>query len=344
MTATAATLQTSSNLPASAWKQADFGTLTKIGAVSAALAYAAGILTVNIHLHQLGITDFTFARPKLILTGILVLMSFLLLAFFPLCACWEVANPCPSRQVVTKGKIVVVFLIPFVALTVAAAFLCFRPEPGLAQTVVWKFLERFPQKNYFAKAVTTFELAAISYIPICLAAAFPFAAARLLRRASAVDHSHVVWRSTYLFAAVALAATPLLIYIYAFALIFYPAVSISYGGGKPYFANFVIADSGRCELQQLGIPFPEQRNVTDSLPVLHESDVLVAVLLRQAEDQKNDGSWISRNPVVQINKSLITASKVEKVDQDGTPPKLIPMAECISLPPSNGTTPAIGAK
>jgi hypothetical protein len=60
--------------------QLDLGALTKFGAVSAALAYATGMLVINTYLHKLGIADFSFARPKLILTGVLVLCSFLLLA------------------------------------------------------------------------------------------------------------------------------------------------------------------------------------------------------------------------------------------------------------------------
>jgi hypothetical protein len=50
--------------------QLDLGALTKFGAVSAALAYATGMLAINTYLHKLGIADFSFAKPKLILTGV----------------------------------------------------------------------------------------------------------------------------------------------------------------------------------------------------------------------------------------------------------------------------------
>jgi hypothetical protein len=47
--------------------------LTKYGAALAAVAYATGVVAINTYLHELGIADFSFAKPKLLLTGILIL-------------------------------------------------------------------------------------------------------------------------------------------------------------------------------------------------------------------------------------------------------------------------------
>lgn len=99
----------------------------------------------------------------------------------------------------------------------------------------------------------------------------------------------------------------LITYIYLFSLTFYAAIPQAFGGGKPYFENFVVADKGKCQLQQLGIPFlREQPNVTEPLPVLHESDILVAVWLGKQDDCT--GRWNA--VVVQLDKTLIVASMV----------------------------------
>jgi hypothetical protein len=69
----------------------DLEALSKYVAVSGAFAYAIGTLTVNIYLHELGITDFSLAKPKLILTGLVALLTFLLLSLFPVFIVWRIS-------------------------------------------------------------------------------------------------------------------------------------------------------------------------------------------------------------------------------------------------------------
>lgn len=100
---------------------------------------------------------------------------------------------------------------------------------------------------------------------------------------------------------------------------YYPGVPQAFGGGEPYVERLVIgSNSGTCELLQLGFVFPEEEpNTTEPVPVLHESDKLVAVQLRRSENRFT--GWVSDNVVVQIDKSLISATEIYANQHAPTP-------------------------
>lgn len=302
----------------------DIGELTKIGAVSAALAYAMGMLTINTYLHKLGIADFSLARPKLILTGVLVFFSFSLLALLPVFVAWRLAGGQPGRT--HSRKILFLLLVPLLALFGASLYLCFGTI-GLGQITVWGIWELINQitvwlgwnlerqRNFFTEVLASLVVTAEVYFPICVAAGSAFVAVWLLRRQNTQDNSWLNPERLYLFLSIALAVISALGYMIVFSLTFYAAIPQAFGGGKPYFQSFVIAEDGRCQLQQLGIPFLDgQPNVTEPLPVLHESDNTVAVWLerkttatqRRSGTTKREGSW--QTIVVQLDKREISAS------------------------------------
>jgi hypothetical protein len=288
--------------------QLDLGALTKYGAVSGGLAYATGMLAVNIYLHQLGITDFSLAKPKLILTGVVVLLTFLLLALFPIfAALWILGRRAVGgRTSPTPRRIVFLLLFPLLVLIAASAYLCFS-KPGLGQIAVWKVWELINTKHQtvFNSSLTTVVIAAAVYFPICLAAVSAFKATRLFNHAkSRTIASQIVPERVYFPVALALAVISFIGYIYIFSITFYPAISPAFGGGKPYLERFVIAEAERCQWQQLGIPFvDEHSNATAPLPVLHESDALVAIWLTDDAE-----SW--QPIVVELDKNQISATRM----------------------------------
>src|SRR5580698_7445327 len=106
--------------------QFDLGALSGFGAAAAALAYATGTLTINIYLHQLGITDFSLAKPKLILTGVVVLLTFLLLALFPISVAQSISGRRAEGGRATRPpkRMLFLMLFPLVGLIAASASLC----------------------------------------------------------------------------------------------------------------------------------------------------------------------------------------------------------------------------
>ncbi len=170
----------------------DIGELTKIGAVSAALAYGTGMLTINTYLHKIGISDFSLAKPKLILTGVLVILSFSLLAFPAIFVAWRLAEdgwPKPPHS----RKIFFWLFVPFLVVFGASLYLCFGTT-GLGQITVWGIWELirqitgrvFPhmskQRNFFTETLASLAVTIQVYVPVCLAAVAAFLAARLFRR------------------------------------------------------------------------------------------------------------------------------------------------------------------
>jgi hypothetical protein len=142
------------------------------------------MLAINTYLHKLGIADFSFAKPKLILTGILVLLTFVLLALLPIFVAWRMAGhrtlgghaPPPSR------KILFLLLLPLLALIAASASLCFGTTTGLGQITVWGVWEIIKHRNVFTESLASLVIAAEVYVPICVAAVSAFTAARLFNR------------------------------------------------------------------------------------------------------------------------------------------------------------------
>jgi hypothetical protein len=197
----------------------DFAAVTKYGAASVALAYATGMLTVNTYLHKLGITDFSFAKPKLILTGVLVLLTFLLLGALPISVAWRMADSTQPARPYSR-KILLPLLLPLVVLFAASAALCFREAPGLGQIAVWDVWELLkltgPRLRTVAKeSLASLIIAAEVYLPICVAALSAFTAGLLFKRAKSRKR-HLVPERVYYPIVLSLAAVAVVGYIYFF--------------------------------------------------------------------------------------------------------------------------------
>jgi hypothetical protein len=284
--------------------QIDLGELTKYAAASGGVAYAVGMITISIYLHQLGITDFSLAKPKLILTGVVVLLTFLLLMLFPLFIARRILVRTEAISL-PKGT-VLLSLVPLIALIAASSYLGFR-EPKLGQVAVWEVWEvlNVQRQNVLTDSVATFIIAAMVYLPICFAAVSACAAEQLFKRAKLGTNGHETFSSLVHFSIVfAIAVFSMIVYIYIFSLTFYPAISPAFGGGNPYYQLFVVTDEERHQWQELGIPFVDEvSNITCSLPVLHDSDTVVAVWLKGGA-----GRW--KPFVAELAKSQISAVRM----------------------------------
>jgi hypothetical protein len=288
----------------------DLGALSKLAAGCAALAYATGTLAISAYLHQLGVTDFSFAKPKLILTGVLVLFTFLLLTPMPVFVAWRMTGE--GRTLHLSGRTLFWLLLPLFLLISASACLCFRERTGLGQIAVWKVWAMISadmkERNVLTESLATLTIAVEVYLPVWIAVGSAFWAKRLFSRAKLqASTSEILAQKVYFSFATGLAIVFIIGYVYAFAFTFYPAISPAIGGGKPYFESFAIVEEERCQLQQLGIPFNTERpNVTKFLPVLHESDALVAVWLERNNGTDGIENWSS--VVVQLGKEQIGAT------------------------------------
>lgn len=320
--------------------QLDLAGVTKYFAILAASAYATGAVTINTYLHQLGITDFSLAKPKLLLTGILVLASFLLYAaplFFLLCRiAGRESSPCGELPPVPELLAPVLGLLA--VLIGVSAYSCFSAEPAIGQVTVWWTRELFKPFPMLGRAMATAVVVAEIYLPVCAAAGFSFLARRILiRRVPAGKVSTVNLASFHLAVAMLAAVAAIFAYFYFFALTFYPAIPQAFGGGEPYYESFVVAKGQECALHQMGIPFSEdQPGITQPLPVLHESDVMVAFWLRIRKPKSGPalpvGMGSSNRVVVQLDKSAIGATL--QYSADAGPPTLVwPPQACESKGP-----------
>lgn len=293
----------------------DLGQLAKVATGVGAFAYAAGAVAINTFLHQLGIADFSFAKPKLLLTGMLVLFTMVLLAapVFALLLRLAARREPGQHALAPLGEIVAWVAGTAVLLVLASFGLCFHRGVGLGQITVWWTLQTL---NLHSAVTASLLIAAEVYAATGLAAYFAFRATRLYLLSRSEKRISYVSRVRFHFVvATAFAIVFAIGYIILFAFTFYPTIPQAFGGGEPYFQSFVIADENRCQLQQLGIPFDKNlANVTEPLPVLHESDVLVAVWLRM--HTPSDGTKNIRNRsrdnfvVMQIDKKQINAMRI----------------------------------
>jgi hypothetical protein len=293
----------------------DFGALTKLATMLAALAYGTGVVAINTYLHGLGIADFSFAKPKLLLTGILVLFTFLLLAAHLFFLAWSVASQHgPVERRLPPLKAIALWALVFLLMLIAAsASLCFRKEPGLGQLTVREAREKVGMASQFARGRSTLRVSAEVYLPILVAALFVYWATRLYDRTrTKTEGSRLSLDEFYFVVAVAVVGICVIGYVYMFTRTFYPAIPQEFGGGQPYYESFAVVDDQLCKLEQIGVPFePQQPSVTEPLPVLHETDTLVAVWLKCPTTQNcnngDNGGGISHFVVVQIDKSAISA-------------------------------------
>jgi hypothetical protein len=301
------------------------GGLTKLVTAVAACAYAAGVIAINTYLHGLGIVDFSFAKPKLLLTGIVVLFSYLLLTFPSFFLAWSIAtNQGGIERRLPPLKLVLTWLFVSLMLLLAACmFSCFQTHPGMGQSTVWaawKFLKPGHTDSITSqipkRLLMSLIVAAGVYLPIFVAAVSVYAATRLFDQERAEQPTpRISLRRFFLAIAAAVFVVSTIGYICMFTATFYSIIPQEFGGGKPYFQSFVIAPDDLRLLQQLEIPFDcAHPSVTQPLPILHETDTLVAVWLNDApEASKSSWNFV----VVELDRKLINATKI---DADSTEP------------------------
>jgi hypothetical protein len=305
--------------PDEIWNRFDLGGLTKLVTVAAALAYAIGVIAINTYLHGIGIVDFSFAKPKLLLTGIMVLFSYLLLAFpaFFLALSIATYHGEVKRRLSSLRQILILFVVSLAVLLIASMYSCFPSHPELGQSTVWdvwKYMK--PDGSKLKRLLMSVIVAAEVYLPIFVAAVSVYAATRLFDQERVEQPTpRISLRRFSLAIAAAVFVVSTIGYICMFTATFYSIIPQEFGGGEPYYQSFAIAHDDLCQLQQLGIPFiPSQPNMTQSLPVLHETDTLVAVWL----NDKSQGNW---TPVVaELDRTLISATKIDAKPNDPLPP------------------------
>jgi hypothetical protein len=313
----------------------DVGSVTKLVTVLAAMAYGTGVVAINTYLHGLGITDFSFAKPKLLLTGTMVLASFLLLSSVPYLLMWRRSAVSTQQDLrenrVLSPALLAIGIVSFGALILVAFLLCFRLETPLGQIQAWWIWERIRPESNWGRLWAVAVVVGGVYVPAWTAALAGFSATQILktihgrssRTGTAVEYFRLAGATGVLLLSI-------IGFIMMFTFNFYPSVPVEFGGGEPYFESFAIADSQQCALRQVGIPFgANATGVTSPLPVLHEADTLVAVWLqKRAETESdskaatetagtrsgvvdNDTSGLGRSAVVvvQLDKASIVATK-----------------------------------
>jgi len=267
----------------------DLGSVTKMAAALAALAYGTGVIAINTYLHGLGITDFSFAKPKLLLTGTVVLSSFLLLASAPLFIAWSycVRSDGKEKETTRSLDMLVVGIVALALLVFAACRLCFGLDTQMGKLQAWWLWEHLSHDGAMQKTLAVFAIVSGAFSPGCAAAFFVYRAKHFWTRAKPVDGGACIPLEYFHFAgAMAVVLASFIGYIMIFAFVFYPSIPVEYGGGEPYFESFAIAEEQVCLLQRIGIPFDRTRHgITQPLPVLHETDALVAIWLQGEPDQ-----------------------------------------------------------
>jgi hypothetical protein len=264
--------------------QFDLGGLTKLVSVSGAFAYAVGVVAINTYLHELGIVDFSFAKPKLLLTGIVVLFTFALLALPPFFVAWSMASRhglVGQTQASIRGMYVSTILFLLI-LILASGFLCFsKNAPGMGQIAVWKVWELVkPKGSTVWLSVAALLIALQVYLPILFGSGCVYAATRLFDKIKSEEPaSGISVQQYYLAVVVGAIAISCIAYVSTFTRTFYPAIPQEFGGGQPYYESFAIADQDRCQLEEMGIVFFPGTDITKPLPVLHETDTTTAVWL-----------------------------------------------------------------
>jgi len=303
--------------------------LTKIVTVLTALAYATGVVAINTYLHELGIADFSFAKPKLLLAGILILFSLLLLASHLFFLAWSLASRHgPVERTLPSLRWLAAWAFLFLLLLVgASAVLCFRNDTGLGQITVHQARETIATGSHLFRVRATLRVAAAVYLPILLAAIFVYVATRIFDKARLrCDKLRASLEQFYLLVALASISFAVIGYVYMFTRTFYPAIPQEFGGGKPYYESMAVEETERCRLQQIGIPFEENApEITKPLPVLHETDTLLAVWLRcpDKKDCNNGtaGTDDAHYVVVQIGKSAVSSTRAYAIASE---PEIVP--------------------
>jgi hypothetical protein len=307
--------------PAEIWSHFDLGEATKVVSILAAFAYATGVIAINTYLHDLGIVDFSFAKPKLVLTGIVMLFTYLLLGFPALFLAWSLASrhEQTTRTLSSLSHIAILLVGSLMLLLSASVYSCFQTHPSMGQSTVWE-VWRFvdPGKSVFKKVLASLIVMLTVYLPILVAALSAYVASRLFDRERAERITpQISLRRFFLMMAAAVFVVATIGYIFVFTNTFYSVIPQEFGGGKPYFQSFAVVPEDVCQLQQLGVPFVSgQTNLTQPLPVLHETDTLVAVWLNDT----SKGSWDF--VVTILDRKVITSTKVIARPESPFPPRL----------------------
>jgi hypothetical protein len=295
--------------PGEMWSHFDLGEATKVISIVAAFAYATGVIAINTYLHELGIVDFAFAKPKLLLTGIMVLFTYLLLAFPAFFLAWSLAtwHGQKARRLSSLRHILILLVGSLIFLVGASVFSCFQEHPALGQSTVWDVWRwAKPEHSDLKKLLASLLVTLWVYAPIFIAAVSFYFVARLLDREGFGERApQMSLRRFFLAIAGAVFVVAAIGYIVVFTNTFYSVIPQEFGGGQPYFQSYAVPEEDVCQLQQLGIPFISDRsNITQPLPVLHETDTMVAVWLR--DTSKGGWSFV----VTELDRNLITATKV----------------------------------
>ncbi|HEX3967216.1 MAG TPA: hypothetical protein VHW70_04560 [Edaphobacter sp.] len=309
------------------WSHFELGELTKLVTALAAFSYATGVIAINTYLHGLGIVDFSFAKPKLLLTGILVLLFFMLMAGPPFLEALSMAK---ARGKTAAGahsfKRVLGMACSFLCvLLIVWSSLLLKGRPGMGQTtlwVIWKLLRSHPGLSRHSLEVLTAIIVTVGiYIPIFIGAVCIYWAERLSKVELSKETVLLVnpTRFHFVFAALILVVS-ILGYIGVFTYTFYSVIPQEFGGGEPYFQSFAVSAENVPQLKQLGIPFNETNTaITQALPVLHETDALVAVWVNNASSDACPSSWDFK--AVELDKKMISAMKVEDQVKSPSPAK-----------------------
>jgi len=308
--------------PSEVWSHFNLGPLeelTKLAAVLAVFAYATGVIAINTYLHGLGIVDFSFAKPKLLLTGIMVLTSFLLLAVPPFFCAWSFASKRGQtwRDLLSVRRVLILIFSFLCVLLLIAVPLYWRGRPGMGQATVWAIWKWAKTHGHLAKPLTALFAAWGVYIPIFVGMVCVYWGKRLFdEERSELQSSPVSRRRFYLLLALAFFVVSTIGYICVFTYTFYSVIPQEFGGGEPYFQSFAVAKEDRCQLQQLGIVFDEiNPSITKALPVLHETDTVVAVWRGDATDD-SPSNWTFK--VVELDKKLISATRVDDEEDNSS--------------------------
>jgi uncharacterized SAM-binding protein YcdF (DUF218 family) len=308
-------------VPGEIWSHFDLGEATKVISILAAFAYATGVIAINTYLHGLGIVDFSFAKPKLLLTGIVVLFTYLLLASPAFFVAWSMAtrHEQTARRLSSLGHIAILFVGSLMLLLGASVFSCLQTHPSMGQSTVWQVWRITNPGGSVSKRLLASLLVTLAvYLPVLLAAVSVYVAARLFDRETAERPVPQISLSRFsLVMAVAVFVVATIGYICVFTNTFYSVIPQEFGGGQPYFQSYAVPEEDICQLQQLGIPFTAERsNITQPLPVLHETDTMVAVWLR--DTSKEGWSFV----VTELDRNLITATKVVAGSDNPSLPQL----------------------
>jgi hypothetical protein len=301
--------------PSEIWSHFDLGGLTKLVTVLGTFAYATGVIAINTYLHGLGIVDFSFAKPKLLLTGILVLLFFMLMAGPPFLQALSMAKrrgedaPSPGFLKRVLGMTCSFLCVLFVV----GGSLLYKHSPGMGQTTlwgIWKLLQSYGQLSRPTLEVLTAIIITVGiYIPIFLGAVCVYWANRLFEQETSGQLASPMIPRRFYFALLTLVfVASALGYICVFSYTFYSVIPQEFGGGEPYFQSFGVSADNVSQLQQLGIPFePGNGAITQPLPVLHETDTLVAVWVNNVSSDACPSNWDFK--AVELDKKLISVTK-----------------------------------